>query len=77
MATPAFRMAEHYKVDGRKITLREYWNISPSWTALVVWIAAPLAAPIDSGVAFRQPEWVSELEVPKSDLSPQARSSQP
>src|SRR5215207_2208925 len=67
-------MSEYYKVDGRKITLREYWNISRSWTALVAWIAARLGAPIDSGVAFRQPESVAVMEVPESELSPQARA---
>ena len=39
-------MAEYYKVDGRKITLREYCNITRSWKALVAWIGARLGAPI-------------------------------
>jgi Zn-dependent protease len=67
-------MAEYYKVDGRKITLREYWNIARSWQAIVAWIAARLGAPLQAGVAFRQPGSVSEMEIPESELSPQAKA---
>lgn len=67
-------MAEYYKVDGRKITLREYWNIVRSWKALVPWIAARLGVPMQISTGFRQPDAVSEIEIPESELSSQARA---
>src|ERR1051325_6483712 len=67
-------MAECYKVDSRKITLREYWNITRSWNAIIPWIGARLGAPMRSGVAFRQPGSVGEMEIPESEFSPEARA---
>jgi Zn-dependent protease len=67
-------MAEYYKIDGRKITLREYWNIARSWRALLAWIAARLGAPLQFGTAFRQPDSVRELQVADSEFSPQAKA---
>ena len=66
-------MAEYFKTDSRKITLREYWNIGRSWKALLAWSAARLGAPLQSGTGFRQPESVSELEIPESEFSPKAK----
>ena len=67
-------MADYYKLDSRKITLGEYWNITRSWKALIPWIAARLGAPLNFGTEFRQPETVKELEVPEAEFSPQARA---
>ena len=67
-------MAEYYKVDGRKITLREYWNIARSWKALVAWIAARLGTPMQLSIGFRQPDSVRELEIAESEFSPQAKA---
>src|ERR1051325_1188829 len=67
-------MAEYYKVDSRKITLREYWNITRSWKALVPWIAARFGAPMQLGTSFRQPASVREMEIPESEFAPQAKS---
>ena len=67
-------MAEYYKVDSRKITLGEYWNITHSWKAIIPWVAARLGAPLNFGTEFRQPETVKELEVPEAEFSPLARA---
>lgn len=67
-------MAEYYRVDSRKITLREYWNILPSWKALIPWIAARFKVSMSFGSGFRRVELVRELEVAESEFSPQARA---
>ena len=67
-------MAEYYKVDSRKITLREYWNILPSWKSLVPWVAKWLNIQVPFGSGFRLPDTVRELEVAESEFSPYARS---
>ncbi len=67
-------MAEYFKVDSRKITLREYWNILPSWKALVPWLAKWLNLQMPFGSGFRRVESVRELEVAESEFSPQARA---
>src|ERR1043166_4512676 len=67
-------MAEYYKVDRRKITLREDWNIARSGKAFGAWISARLGARTQSGVAFRQPESVGEMEIPERELSPEAQA---
>jgi Zn-dependent protease len=67
-------MSDYYKVDSRKITLREYWNILPSWKVLIPWIAGRLSISIDFGSGFRQPKNVKELEIPEPEFSAQARA---
>src|SRR5262249_4774419 len=67
-------MAEYYKIDGRKLTLREYCNIARSWKGLVAWIAARLGTPLPLGTAFRQPSSVRELQVTENEFSPQAKA---
>ena len=66
-------MPEYYRVDNRKITLREYLNIARSWKGLLAWIAARLGNPIQSGAGFHLPESVAEMEMPESEFPPQAR----
>ena len=68
-------MANYYKVDSRKITLREYWNIHPSPKILIPWIANRLNSPMGAGTAFRLPDAVRELEVPEAEFSPPARAA--
>jgi len=67
-------MAQCYRVDSRKITLREYWNILPSWKALVPWVAKWLNIQMPFGSGFRLPDTVRELEVAESEFSPHARA---
>src|SRR2546421_12596031 len=67
-------MSEYYKADTRKITLREFWNITPSWKALVPWLAARLGAPMQFGGEFKNPQAVRELEIPENDFSLAARA---
>src|SRR5207237_3125128 len=54
--------------DSRKITLREYWNILPSWKVLIPWVAGWFNVPIRFGSGFRKPETVRELEVIESQF---------
>jgi Zn-dependent protease len=67
-------MPEYYKVDNRKLTLREYWNIGRSWKAFLAWGMARLGTPMESGVGFSMPETVSEMEIAESDVSDYARA---
>src|ERR1700704_5546224 len=67
-------MSGYYKVDSRKITLREYWNITHSWKALVPWLAARFGAPMQFGGASNQPQTVRELEIPQSEFPPEAKA---
>lgn len=67
-------MAGYFKVDGRKITLREYWNLSRSWKAIIPWIGARLGAPMQFGNGFGLPESVREMEIPEGELSAEAKT---
>ena len=67
-------MPEYFKVDSSKITLREYWNISRSYKAVLAWGLARLGEPLPSGAAFRQPESVQEMEIPESQVTDAAKS---
>src|SRR5580765_7830916 len=65
-------MAEYYKVDNRRITLREYWNIYPSAKILIPWLAGRLNLQTSLGSGFCLPESVRDLEVPADEFLPQA-----
>lgn len=66
-------MLNYYKVDNRKITLREYWNIYPSPKVLIPWLLARFGVPMGSASAMGIPDSVRELEVPEEALPAQAR----
>ncbi len=67
--------SQYFKVDPRRITLREYWNISPSWKVLIPWIAGRLGVAMDFGSAFRHFASCRELLVEVTALSPEARAT--
>lgn len=68
-------MAEYYKLDSRRITLREYWNIAPTWKVLIPWLAGRLNLPFGFGTSFRRPQSLRELEVPEAEFPQTARTS--
>src|ERR1051325_4043598 len=65
-------MPEYYKVDSRRITLGEYWNIYPSWKILIPWLAARFHVETHAGAKFRRPQATRELEVSETQFPPQA-----
>ena len=65
-------MAKYLKVDSRKITLREYWNIGPRSKLFLPILAKLLRIPLPFGSGFRQPDSVQELQVPESEFPPSA-----
>lgn len=66
-------MLTYYKVDNRKITLREYWNIYPSPKILIPWLLARFGIPMRMTSGMGIPDSVREMAVPEEALSPQAR----
>lgn len=66
-------MSDYYKTDSRRITLREYWKITPSWKVLIPWFMGRLNLRMEFGSGFCIPETVKELEVLEAGFSPQAR----
>ena len=74
MPWPESDMATYYKVDSRKLTLREYWNITHSLNALIPWIGTRIGMPMNFGAAFATPGPVSEQEIPEGECTPAARA---
>ncbi len=67
-------MAKYLKVDSRKITLREYWNVAPRTQYLLLILLKLLRIPLKFGSGFRQMDSVQELEIPEAEFSPLARA---
>jgi hypothetical protein len=68
-------MSDYYKLDSRKITLREYWNIAPSWKVLIPWLAGRLNLTFGPATSFRRPQSLRELELPEAEFPEPARTS--
>jgi len=68
-------MGEYYKVDTRKLSLRELWNIRPTWKILIPWIAARFGISLTPANGFKIPDSVAEIEVAESEFPPQAIAS--
>lgn len=66
-------MAEYYKLNTRRITLKEYWNIRPSPKVLIPWLGAKLGLRMGTGTSFRRPAMVKEMEVSAEGFSSTAR----
>jgi len=64
-------MADYYKIDSRKVTLREYWNILPSWKVLIPWLAGRCNVSLLLGSGFGVPT-VREMEVGETGFPPLA-----
>lgn len=58
-------MNKYYKLDRRKVTYGEYWNILRSWQVIIPWTAKLLHLPMNSGMVLPYFESVRELEVPE------------
>ena len=62
-------MNKFYRLDSRKLTYGEYWNISRSWQVIIPWTAKLLGIPMKFGSGMPHFESVRELEVPAADFS--------
>lgn len=67
-------MATNYKVDGRKLSLREYRNLVRSWKAIIPWTCARFGVAVPLGTGFALPESVRELEISEGEVSADAKS---
>jgi hypothetical protein len=68
-------LPDYYQTDSRRISLREFWNIEPTWKVLIPWLLGRLNIRMPPGSGFQMPEHVREIEVAESALSEEARSS--
>ena len=66
-------MAKYFKLDSRKVTYGEYWNIVRSVTVLIPWTAKLLNIPMKFGSGIPCIESVRELEVPEGEFLVRAR----
>jgi Zn-dependent protease len=66
-------VTEYYRLNSRKLTYREYWNMAGSWQVIIPWTAKLLNVPMNflSGLPFF--ESVRELEIAESDFPAEAR----
>lgn len=71
----AANMSDYYKLDSRRITLREYWNIARTWKVLIPWLAGRLNLQFGFGTSFRRPQSLRELEVREAEFPQPARTS--
>lgn len=65
-------MIRYFKLDSRKLTYREYWNIVHSWQVIIPWTAKLLNIPFRFMSGLPGFESLKELEVPLENFSPMA-----
>lgn len=66
-------MNKYYRLDSRKLSYGEYWNMTCSWKVIIPWAAKLLGIPMKLGSGMPHFESVRELEVAEADFSEQAR----
>jgi hypothetical protein len=68
-------MAQFYKVDYGKISLREYWNLSPNWKGIIAWLMKTLGSPVRDQHAHPHPSLLKQYEMPEQHLPGEAASA--
>ena len=66
-------MNRYYKLDSRKVTYGEYWNVVRSPMVIVPWVAKLLNIPIKFAAGLPDFESVRDLEVSEAEFSARAR----
>lgn len=66
-------MKKYFKLDSRKVTYREYWNIARSWKVIIPWTAKLLGVPMNFSSGLPYFETLKELEVPEEQFSERGR----
>jgi hypothetical protein len=61
-------MAEFYKVDYAKISLREYWNLSPNSKAIIAWLMKIVGSPVRDQHAHPHPSLFNQYELTADQL---------
>jgi hypothetical protein len=64
-------MTRYYKIDSRKITFGEYWNISRNKIAVLLpWLCKIVGVQLNFSIAFPEPTTLRDRTVEKSHLLP-------
>jgi len=66
-------MNKYYKLDSRKVTYGEYWNITRSINVIIPWTAKLLGIPMKFASGLPYFETVRDLEVSETEFSPRGR----
>ena len=67
-------MKRYYKLDSRKVSFGEYWNITRSPMVIIPWVAKLLGIPMKFATGLPDFDSVRDLQVAEEDFSPQART---
>jgi Zn-dependent protease len=62
----------YFRLDSRKVSFREYWNIVRSWKVIIPWVAKLLNLPMNFSSGMPS-VLVQELKVAESDFAADAR----
>ena len=67
------RATRYYRLDSRKVTFREYWNIARSWKVIIPWTAKLLRLPMRFVSGMPHFDSVRELRVAEADFPAEVR----
>lgn len=68
-------MPKFYKLDYRKLSFREYWNLSPNWKGIVAWLMKVLGHPLQDANVYPHPSTFKECEVSEAQLPSEAAAA--
>jgi Zn-dependent protease len=67
------RATRYFRMESRKVTYGEYWNIVRSWKVLIPWGAKLLNVPLKFTGALAYFDSVRDLKITEADFPPRAR----
>lgn len=65
-------MPQFYKLNHRKLSFGEYWNMSPNWKGVVAWLMKVFGHPLREDNAYPHPAAFKEYEVAEDQLPAEA-----
>src|SRR4026207_2233394 len=71
-------MGQFYKVNANRISLKEYWNLSPNWKGVLAWVLKFVGCPIQDPNVFPLPSTgehlIAQCQLPSDVLAATAPS---